>query len=87
MSVQISAYVSDSTKASIEAYSVTHGIKKGYLIENAIEHYLQALRELPEDFIVPVKLELTPESFEKASSMVFDPAEPTEVLRELMGED
>ena len=47
MSVQISAYVQDDIKRKMELYSSKYGVKKAYLVENAIEHYLQALHEVP----------------------------------------
>ncbi|HEX8441676.1 hypothetical protein [Archangium sp.] len=46
---QISAYVSDTTKELVERYVEAHGVKKGRLIEEALLHHLQALRELPAD--------------------------------------
>ena len=65
MSKQISAYISDETQANMEHYSATYGVKKGFLIENALNHYLQALYEIPEEFIIPTKLVLSEEGFEK----------------------
>ncbi|NIP89772.1 MAG: hypothetical protein GWO21_12795, partial [Gammaproteobacteria bacterium] len=34
-------------------------MKKAYLIEEALQHHLQALREIPEDLIIPSRLVLT----------------------------
>ena len=84
MSKQISAYISDETQKKMENYSTAYGIKKAYLIENAIEHYLQALHEIPEEFIIPSKIVLSKESFEKVIDMMENPSEPTEALKELM---
>ena len=53
---QISAYISEETKAEIEAYVKRRGVKKAYLIEAALQHHLQALREIPEDLIIPSRL-------------------------------
>ncbi len=84
MSVQISAYVADETKENMEQYSAMHGIKKGFLIENALDHYLQALQEIPTEFIVPNKLILSDASFQEFSTMLESTEEPTEALKELM---
>jgi len=84
MSVQISAYVADETKKNMERFSAVHGIKKGFLIENALDHYLQALQEIPAEFIVPNKLILSDASFQEVSSMIESVDEPTEALKELM---
>ena len=87
MALQISAYVSDETKNDMEHYSATYGVKKGYIIENAIEHYLQALHEIPQEFIVPAKMTLSDASFDTLLQSVKNPPKPTELLKGLMGED
>lgn len=47
---QISAYISESTKELVERYAESHGVKNGHLVEEALLHHLQALRErAPED--------------------------------------
>lgn len=81
---QISAYISESTKEQIEHYADAHGVKKGHLVEEALLHHLQALRELPADLIIPPRLELTPESFAKVVELVERPRKPTKALRDLM---
>ncbi len=81
---QISAYISESTKEQVEQYAEAHGVKKGHLVEEALLHHLQALRELPADLIIPPRLELTPGSFEKVVELVRKPRKPTKALRDLM---
>ena len=81
---QISAYISDETKEMVERYADTHGVKKGRLVEEALLHHLQALRELPADVLIPPRLVLTDESFRRVSGLVLHPRKPTKVLRELM---
>jgi hypothetical protein len=43
---QISAYISETTKEQVERYAQAHGVKKGHLVEEALLHHLQALRDL-----------------------------------------
>jgi uncharacterized protein (DUF1778 family) len=81
---QISAYISESTKEQVEQYAEAHGVKKGHLVEEALLHHLQALRELPADLIIPPRLVLTKESFEKVMDLVEKPRKPTKALRDLM---
>ena len=81
---QISAYISETAKQQVERYAEAHGVKKGHLLEEAILHHLQALRELPADVIIPPRLKLTRRSFEKVVALVQKPREPTKALRELM---
>lgn len=81
---QISAYISESTKKQLEQYADAHGMKKGYLLEEALLHHLQALRELPADIIIPPRLELSPKSFAEVSALVAKPRRPTKAIRSLM---
>jgi hypothetical protein len=81
---QISAYISDSTKQQVERYADSHGVKKGHLVEEALLHHLQALRELPADIVVPPKLTVTRESFETVAELVKKPRKPTRALRALL---
>jgi hypothetical protein len=82
---QISAFISAETKEQVERYAGTRGIKKGALMEQALLHHLQALRELPADIIIPPRLELTESSFNKVADMVLAPRRPTKAARDLMG--
>ncbi len=87
MSKQISAYISNETQENMEHYSATYGVKKGFLIENALDHYLQALYEIPEEFIIPSKLVLSDKTFQMIIDMMENPPEPTQALIDLMRSD
>ena len=52
MSTQISAHISDETKAQLEAFVTSRGVTRARLIEDALQHHLQALREIPDDLVV-----------------------------------
>ena len=81
---QISAYISEATKQEVERYAEAHGVKKGRLIEEALLHHLQALRELPADILIPPRLLVTPESFAKVADLVHKPRKAGKALRDLM---
>jgi hypothetical protein len=81
---QISAYISEATKERVERYAEAHGVKKGPLVEQALLHHLQALRELPADVILPPRLVLSPASFDKVIARIEHPEEPTQAMRDLM---
>jgi hypothetical protein len=81
---QISAHISEETKEQVERYAGAHGVKKGALIEQALLHHLQALRELPADIIIPPRLELTAPSFAEVARLTKTPRRPTSALRALM---
>lgn len=80
---QVLAYISEETKAEVEAYVKRHGVKKAYLIEEALQHHVQALREIPEDLIIPSRLVLTGEAMVKIAECVTEEHEPTEALKAL----
>ena len=80
---QISAVVSRATKELLERHVRATGVKKGYLVEQALRHHLQALQELPADVIVHPKLVVTRKSGEAILTEI-EKAKPTEALRALL---
>ena len=87
MTTQISAHISDETRNQIEVFVRQRGITKARLIEDALQHHLAALREIPDDIVVPTRLVLTRESFEDVVAAIESNAAPSEALRELMHSD
>jgi hypothetical protein len=84
VSTQISAHISDETRAQIEAFVKKHGITKARLIEDALQHHLLALREIPDDVVVPSRLVVTQASLERLAERLASDEPPTEALRKLM---
>lgn len=82
--VQISAIVSEETRALLDEASEARGLKKGHVIEEALLHYLHALRELPSDVIIPSRLVLTEVSGRDVVEQVLHPREPTDAMKALM---
>jgi flavorubredoxin len=83
---QVSAYISEETKAQVEAYAKSHGVKKAFLIEEALQHHLQALREIPEDLIIPSRLVLTSEAMAQIVEHLAQQDQPTVALKTLLRE-
>jgi len=83
---QVSAYISEDTKAEVEAYAKRHGVKKAYLIEMALQHHLQALRAIPEDLIVPARLVLTGEAMAETAKRITQDDQPAKALTALFSE-
>jgi antitoxin component of RelBE/YafQ-DinJ toxin-antitoxin module len=83
---QVSAHISEETKAEVEAYVKRHGVKKAYLIEEALQHHLQALREIPEDLVIPSRLVLTSEAMEETAKRIAEQSPPTDALTALFRE-
>ena len=84
MTTQVSAYISNETKVMFENFSNKSGQKKGFIIEQALLHYINAHQELPADVIVPASITVSKEVFE---DVIMADREPTEALRKLMNED
>ena len=82
MSVQISAYIQDDTKQKLENYSSNHGMKKGFIIENAIEYYLQALCEFPSNIIVPSGITISEDTYKQLKQIEIQ--NPTDKLKNLL---
>lgn len=81
---QISAFISEATKERVERYAEAHGVKKGHLIEEALLHHLQALRELPADLVIPPRVVVTRRSLAQVEKLVKKPRKATKAMRALM---
>ena len=84
MTTQISAYISNETKMLFEDFSLKSGQKKGFIIEQALLHYINAHKELPSDIFIPPYITVSKEVFE---DIITADREPTEALKKLMKED
>ncbi len=80
---QVSAFISDSTKDALERYADAHGLKKAYVIEEALLHHLQALREIPSDVIIPARLVVAHDSGQEVLARIQKPRRPTKAMRAL----
>ena len=80
---QISAQISEATRVLMEKHVRQTGVKKGHLVEQALLHHLQALDELPTEYIIHPRIVVSRKTGE---GMLRDAekAEPTPALRELM---
>ena len=85
--VQISAVVSEETRALLDEATESRGLKKGHVIEEALLHYLHALKELPSDIIVPSRLVLTEAAARDVVRRVRRPRAPTAAMTALMAGD
>lgn len=83
---QVSAYISEETKVAVDAYVKRHGVKKGFLIEEALRYHLSALREIPADVMIPAHLVLTEAAMAEVAELLDREAAPTEALKQLLRE-
>ena len=80
---QVSAQISETTRSLMERYVRRTGIKKGHLIEQALVHHLQALDELPAEYIIRPRIVVSRRTGAEMLRQA-DSAEPTAALRKLM---
>ena len=81
---QISAHISAATKRELESFADSRGLKMGYVIEDALLHHFQALKQLPEDVVVPARLVVSPASFGRVAAALARPRKPTAALKKMM---
>lgn len=84
MDTQISAFISQETKALLDRHSRATGLKKGPLIEQALRHHLLALQELPADMIIHPRIVVSKRSLEEIASRIASKSRPRKALRDLM---
>ena len=80
---QISAHISDATSSELDRYVDARGLKKGYVVEQALRHHLRALRDLPADVIVPPQLVVSAATAEHLADRIAKPRKPTPAMRAL----
>jgi uncharacterized protein (DUF1778 family) len=82
---QISATVSAATKEKLDRFTERHGLKKNFVVEQALLFFIEARRDLPDEALVPARIVLENEDFDRVVAMIHEPPAPTEELRKLMG--
>lgn len=80
---QISAHISVATKEMMERYVRETGITRAHLVEEALLHHLQALKELPVDVVVPARAVLSAESAARVRRLTRRPKPPTDAMKRL----
>ncbi|MEZ4226661.1 MAG: hypothetical protein R3B13_37280 [Polyangiaceae bacterium] len=80
---QISAQISQTTRDRMDKHVRRTGVKKGHLVEQALLHHLQALEELPADYIVHPRIVVSRETGDEMLRKTANP-KPTAALRKLM---
>ena len=81
---QISATVSMATREKLDRFTESHGLKKNYVVEQALLYFMEARRELPEEALVPARLVLEDKAFDRILGLLEAPPKPSRALRELM---
>jgi hypothetical protein len=78
---QISAQISAATRKLMEKHVRRTGVKKGHLVEQALLHHLQALDELPAEFVIHPRIVVSQKTGE---ALIGKADAPTPALRKLI---
>jgi len=81
---QISATISSATKEELDRFTQSHGLKKNYVVEQALLFFMKARRELPDEALVPARIVLDDDAFDRVAATIEQAPAPTKALRELM---
>jgi hypothetical protein len=80
--IQISAQISVTTRELMERHVRQTGVKKGHLVEQALLHHLQAIEELPSEFIIHPRIVVSRSTAEELLRQ--QDSAPKPALRDLM---
>ena len=81
---QISATISAATRNKLDRFTDRYGLKRNFVVEQALLYYMEARENLPEEVLTSAQLVLDPSAFDKLVDLIASPAGPTAALRELM---
>lgn len=80
---QISADISPETRDRLERYVRARGLKKGFVIEQALLHHLLAVSEIPDDVLIPPRLVVGPEAGDRLMERLASNEPPNQAMRAL----
>lgn len=81
---QISATISAATRERLDRFTERHGLKKNFVVEQALLFFMEARTELPDEAFVPARLVLEDDAFDRLVAAIERPSAPTGALREVM---
>lgn len=81
---QISATISQATKEELDEFTESRGLKKNYVVEQALLFFMEARRSLPDEALIPTRIVLDAEGFAAVMKLLDEPPEPTPALRRLL---
>lgn len=81
---QVSATISAATKDKLDRFTEQLGLKKNFVVEQALLFFMESRRELPDEAFVPTRLVLDDERFDELVARLDTTRAPTDRLVELM---
>jgi antitoxin component of RelBE/YafQ-DinJ toxin-antitoxin module len=81
---QVSATISATTKEELDRFTERLGLKKNFVVEQALLYFMASRRELPDEAFVPTRLVLEDAAFDALTAGLEAEAAPTARLVELL---
>jgi uncharacterized protein (DUF1778 family) len=81
---QISATISATTKEKLDYFTESRGLKKNFVVEQALLFFIESHRELPDEAFIPARIVIDDPELERLIDLIESPPSPTTALRELM---
>jgi hypothetical protein len=81
---QISATISAATKEKLDRFTESQGLKKNFVVEQALLYYMESRRELPDEAFIPARIVVDDDTFGRLVKLIEQPPAGTKALRELM---
>lgn len=81
---QVSATISAATREKLDRFTEQLGLKKNFVVEQALLFFMASRTELPDEAFVPTRLVLDDERFDALVAHLDAPTAPTHRLIELM---
>jgi hypothetical protein len=83
-SAQVSAIISAATKEKLDRFTEELGLKKNFVVEQALLFFMESRRELPDEALIPTRIVLDDDTFDQLVERIEVSPAPTPALRELM---
>jgi uncharacterized protein (DUF1778 family) len=81
---QVSATISAETKEKLDRFTEQLGLKKNFVVEQALLFFMESRRELPDEAFIPTRLVLDDAQFDALVARLAAPLAPSDQLVELM---
>lgn len=81
---QVSATISATTKDRLDRFTEQQGLKKNFVVEQALLYFMDSRRDLPDEAFVPARIVLDDATFDALVERLERPEPPTARLIELM---
>ena len=81
---QITAWIAATTKEKLDRFAESLGLRKSFIVEQALLLFMQSREELPDEALIPARLLLEDDGFEDLVRRLEEPAPPSAALMKLM---